>query len=497
MPISPNSSPALLGATKLEKILTENFAPFNAATANLFPAIDIETPIAVRYALIVASARNELQAACHPIALSFFGTKDYIPEPFCASRASRARIVARIQYVVLTSEHPYEGAQWGRFLAMNGIDPFEMSRDMETEVGWANAIGDRMANYFKNDGWNSQGDVTKRYLRNKYEDSTGYVPENNAALLPDQLLRPLRWQPLTRSEDLSGAFSSQLHIVPHIGIEAKPLVLSKEDFESRRVPSPYQDANRENTINKADSKTTLKLVKKLLQRSQNLTPQKIAKAFWWEEKYLSQGTFASRFRNIMGFSNDDNFWISFADNLALHDALLVAWKEKRRHDLVRPTTLVRRLMKGKNIRAWRGVEEGVGDLKAEEWEPLVPIQAHSEYPSGSAATCWSGLELLDVALKSSFLIGNNTIPPLDIEITPEEMRLVVRNYPLKEKVRFTYKSLQEAARSCGESRLDAGVHFEPSVNAGYEIAKGIGKAAFQHARDLYEGRVPNNCARCL
>lgn len=37
--------------------------------------------------------------------------------------------------------------------------------------------------------------------------------------------------------------------------------------------------------------------------------------------------------------------------MALHDSVLEAWKEKLRHDLVKPTTLVRHLMEGKKVTA--------------------------------------------------------------------------------------------------------------------------------------------------
>jgi hypothetical protein len=66
-----------------------------------------------------------------------------------------------------------------------------------------------------------------------------------------------------------------------------------------------------------------------------------------------------------------------AESIAQHDAILLAWKEKTRHDLVRPPAIIRRLRAGKMVKAFVSSVEGVKDVKAEEWEPLFPVQGRS------------------------------------------------------------------------------------------------------------------------
>lgn len=480
--------------------LTINFSPINEAAYELFPLsilMNAETPIAIRYATMTSASRHELIAACHPKALSFFGTRDPIRKEFCDSPDARARIVARLQYILLSSEHPYEGASWGRYISRMGVDISDTSRNLSTEAGWANFYGDRIAKYFATDGWNSQGDLSKTHYRQQFQDYTGYEPQNVASLPADKLVRPLRWQPLTASSDQHGGYSSQVHVVPQIGIKAKPLVLSPENYESRQAPSPYENPDSEGGLTPADTETGLELIQKLFERSKGLTHEKILRAFWWEAKFLSLGIVVSEYRNAIGFSDQDSFRFLFGDALALHDSVLVAWKEKRRHDLVRPTTLVRHLMKGKKVTAWRGVEEGVGEIDAEEWEPVIPVQPHSEYPSGSAAVCWSAFEHLRAGLEDSVLQPNETIRSFDFILHPEYLTLAGPSNPVKRPFRVTFETPEDGARSCGESRLDVGVHFEPSIDAGYDVAKGIGKIAYKHALDLYNGIVPENCDRCI
>lgn len=479
----------------LSETITPTVIPPNEALAALFspPIIFVETPIAIRFALLLLAATHQYVAACHPVALSFFGTKDFIPARFCKSPDANAYINALLYYRILESEFPMEAATWGAFLTKNGVDIFDTSSDTNTKAGWANVMIQPYINYFKSDGWNSQGDLSKRNFRNQYEDYSGYKPENHAALMPDELRRPLRWQPLTSHSDSRGKFSSQIHVVPQIATSVKPLVLSQTQFMAREVSSPFKNPNRRTTLSKTDEKKSLELIQRLFKRSQKVNNEKIALAYFWEGKVASLGSFIPFYRVVFQYDLFTRHYLSLAEGLAQHDAALVAWKEKRRHDLVRPPTLIKRLLKGKKVRAWRGIGQGIGIVKAEEWQPIIPIQPHSEFPSASATICSAALENLEFGLNHLVLKGNGTIPPFSFNLS----RTTVPNYPFKDSVFVTFGSPADAIRSCGQSRLDSGVHFGPSVPAGHKLGKGIGRASFEHVTDLMEGRVPKNCARCI
>lgn len=482
-------------APTLTEELTISINPPNEAFFVTFPTsiIGAQTALAVRYFLVISAAGHEVTAACDPVILSFFGTKDAIPKSFC-NLDDIAIINAYFIHRVLVSQYPIEAAPYGRFLARLGLDPFSRSMNKDTKVGWANVFAERLVKYFNTDGWNAQGDVTRDDFLQQYSDSSGYKPQNPAFLPPLKLRRPLRWQPLTAEVDGKGNFASQVHVVPHLATKAKPLVLSPRGLRSKRVEAPYKTPNRKRSISAADEKTMLGLIDQLFKLSSNLDNKKVATAFWWENKFFSLGIFIPYYLNLLKIDDVMASRLFLGEMMAQHDGILLAWKEKVRHDLVRPPTMVRRLLKGKKVRAYRGFGKGVGLVKAEEWEPVVKVQPHSEFPSASSVLCKVSADHLELALHE--ISGNGTIPAFETTLAASGP-LAIPNSPVDVPVKIRFDSLQEAALSCGESRLLSGVHFEPSVRAGFDLAQGVGEVAYRHMRDLYAGKIPKNCGRCI
>ncbi|PXF48729.1 hypothetical protein BWQ96_01581 [Gracilariopsis chorda] len=111
-----------------------------------------------------------------------------------------------------------------------------------------NMMGFRAAQYFSKDGFNSLGDMTRKFNKQRFSDPTGYEPANIATTDPSALPKPLRWQPLIQEADGRGRFVSQLHITPHIGITANPIALTREEVDSHTQPGPYKTPERENCI---------------------------------------------------------------------------------------------------------------------------------------------------------------------------------------------------------------------------------------------------------
>ena len=76
---------------------------------------------------------------------------------------------------------------------------------------------------------------------------------------------------------------------------------------------------------------------------------------------------------------------------AQYDAMVSAWKEKRRWDRVRPTTVIKR--RGDElITTYAGPYKGSQTIKARDFEAYQRVMPHSEYPSGSGCICMSGCE---------------------------------------------------------------------------------------------------------
>lgn len=477
----------------LLELLTPSVNQPNEAANLLFPSniFRIETPIAIRYVLMATLPSYTVNAACHPTALGFMGKKDAIPARFCKPLPG-IMIVSYIQNNLFRSQFPIQGRAFEEFLVRAGLNPASKSTDLDTEVGWANAISEKLVNYFETDGWNSLGDLARDNFRQQYSDYTGFKPRNHAELDVSKLSHPLRWQPLKQEADFQGRFTTQVHVAPHIG-RAKPLVLTQKDFNQRRADSPYDTPNRRKTISSRDEKTMRRLISELFRRNRELTTEQIAISHWWDSKFFSLGSFILSYQGTLGFDIEHVIRFGLGEVMAQHDAVMLAWKEKVRHDLVRPPTMIRRLLKNRKVRAFKGFGMGVGLVDAEEWEPIVKIQPHSEFPSASALICKSSMDQLRTALKTEIVGANGTIPAFEIEIMP----FTPGDSPVTEKIKVKFDTLEAAAKSCGESRLLAGVHFTPSVSAGFELAEGIGEMAYKHVADLWAGRVPQGCERCI
>lgn len=476
--------------TLLESLIP-NFFPMNDVARVIFPpsVSGYEVPFTVRINLFFTLSAYEITAACHPAALSFFGVKDDIPSSFC-DPLPREIIRSYINYRINAQQLPQEAQPFGRFLADQGLTPFDTSTNTSTLSGWANLIANRANAFFSNDGWNSLGNLTRDDFRRPYFDQTGYTPINLAGLPLDKLKRPLRWQPLTVSSGFTGSYISQTHVTPQLSV-VTPLALSKRFLRSKKKKGPYRFPNMRRVVSRVDRKLLDKLIDEYFEISRQLTPEKRFAAFWWDNKFLSLGAFIPTYVQILGLKRFDADLIVLSEAMAQHDALVVAWREKIRQDLVRPVTIIRKLKSGQKVRAFISEEEGVGEVDAGDFEPLVRTQPHSEFPSASAVLCRATFELAEVGLKR--LLGRDLVLPR--LIFPVQTG-TFSQIPVQISLLLNL-SAEEARVQCGQSRLYAGVHFSPSIRAGDILGRGIGIRAFRQMFALSRGRVPDNCPRCI
>lgn len=482
---APSAAPPTLLET-----LTPSNRQVNPASSALFPFSTrlFQTPLSIRYFLFYAIARYEGLAACHARALSFFGTRDDIPPHLCTPLA-QITIVHYIFQKLNKVNFPSEASEHAAFLRSAGLTPDSSSSDLSTEIGWANMVAARANKYFSADGWNSLGDINAEVFRRPYSDYSNYRPVNPPGKPASKLPKPLRWQPLVEQVDNSpGEYVFQQHITPFLD-QAKPLVLTPADMRTRRTESPYNTPNMKRILSRKDSRKMEGLMDNYFRISRKLTPAQRFLAFYWNDKAISVGTFLGIYTRLFRFDDFTRWGLFLGEMIAQHDSILVVWKEKRIHDLVRPTTIIRKLRAGRRVRAYFGIDGGVQDMKVEEYEPLLVTQPHSEFPSASAAICQATFDYVDIVLKKQ--LGQNvTLPPITV---PASISLI----PVMGNFSVTFKSLAEANRSCGKSRLWAGVHFPAAVKAGWQAAAGIGSRASDQIMALMSGRVPANCARCL
>ncbi|CAD7700367.1 unnamed protein product [Ostreobium quekettii] len=461
-------------------------------TNTLFPPaiIAADAAVAIRHALMLAVVGFNIHAAgCDParVALDFWGERHQFEDDVCTGFASRAEAIAYSSLRALELEFPAVAAGLAIQMAANGYDPKDRSTNMSTGIGVGNAVGMKVAKFFAADGWNSLGDLTREHYRQPFEDTSGYRPVN----CPWEVEYPLRWQPLTQHVG-NGRYIVQSHVVPFAG-DMDPLVLSPQQFLTRQAPPPYADINAKNLTNE-DAATMNALVGDLFETSANLTFEQRFQARWFEFKSLSLGFFVLDHGREFGWKLDQiaiyTRWF-LGEMLAQHDAILLAWKEKVRHDAVRPETVIGTMYKGQRFRAWVDAATGAAEIAAEEWEPLIPTQPHSEYPSGSAAICNASAQHADLLLKE---LRGEVRPIAKINLPPGAFGPAV-DFEGR-AVSLEYETYEDVSRACGMSRLWAGVHFGPSVPAGWALADGVGRAAYEHVRALLNGQMPEYCARC-
>lgn len=456
-------------------------ALFNPAVAGL------EASLAIRFLYIQAIANYEIEAACHPAALSFFGTKDSILQELC-SPVNCAVIRAYILFRINRQQYPVEAGRYGDYLKSIGLLPNDNSNDRTTPSGWANFVAERANNYLSNDGWNSQGDTSlPAALRNRYADTTNFVPANGAETPANNLPRALRWQPLMEESGSTGGFKAQVFNTPHLGL-AKTLALTSTSVSGRNARPPYHEPDR-NVLTLQDFLSMQHLLRNFFKLSRELTVQQRFLARWWENKRVSLLSFLPFYKRALHLSDWQETYIQLAQLIAMHDSVLVSWKEKRKHNSVRPTTMIKKFHGKRRIRVFISEDEGAGFILGNSYKPLFPVQSHPEYPSGSALLCTSALDALEAALGD---IVGGSIPPYRMTATPGMF-----GFPHQQSIAVQYNSLREGAKECGQSRLWGGVHFPPSVQAAEELSRGIGLIAYKHVANLVNGTIPQNCKRCI
>lgn len=453
-------------------------ALFNPAVGGL------EASLSIRFLYIDAIARYEAHAACNETALSFLGKNFKFRGARCSSN-DIATLRAVIQAKVLEVQYPVEAKPLLDYLRSLHI-VVDDNKNMNSLSGNAMRIAKYLNMYLSNDGWHSQGDpLLPASLRKAYFDTTGFEPANKAEVPPSKLPRPLLWQPLQESSGSTGGFKYQVFNTPQLG-SAKPLVITRANIEARTAPDPYQHPDVEG-MSIGDQIEIENQVYDFLKTARDLTVRQRFLAKWWENKRISLGSMLPYYEKKLNLSDFEAAYINLSMLMAQHDSLIVAWKEKLRVNAVRPETVVRRMFAGKPIKVFVSESVGVQTIYGQDFKPFISTQAHPEFPSGSALICTTGVDALDTALKD--LRGK----------VPRYTRTFKRHefgFQNKVPIKVSYDYLRQASEECGVSRLYAGVHFKPSVVEGEILSEGIGKAAYDHVRDLVHGRIPKVCARC-
>ena len=393
----------------------------------------------------------------------------------------------------------------GVLVAQQG-DPVPLEELLEREDYHPYIVGQIVATeallHVVEDGWNALGEFTYDMETGepvectanceRYKDTTGYFPKNHPTGKPENGTskyvvegKDKYWQPLA-DNDGNGFFSAQEHVTPHIGYTAKPkLYDSVDDFP--QAPDPeynyYEDA--------------LEVVERLRETSSD--PIKKQKIAFFDNKLLVINLIEAEVKKkfISNYSFEDE--ILFIEGLSAgeHDATLMAWREKVRHDLVRPTTVIQRW--GSDILETFGGDktmDGPAKIAARDFEAFQRVMPHSEYPSGSSCICTAYAEFADAFTKEYY---NQTVTDLpfggagegtgfgcDPELDPP----LLASFGCDSD--FVIPDMKTLIYECGQSRLWAGFHFTKAVTEGEKMCAGLGLRAFDHIQKTRNGSTLGN-----
>ncbi len=187
------------------------------------------------------------------------------------------------------------------------------------------------------------------------------------------------------------------------------------------------------------------MVKKVYDVTATITEQQKAIALFWDDapngKYLSVlGHWFSVLKQVL--DREKTPLIKGAEaylrlGIAMNDATISCWQGKYEYHVVRPITYIRAYMGEPN------------------WNTLISTPPHPEYSSAHSTISASA----SYALESSF--GKN-------------YAFTDHSYDVIGMSPRSFTSFDAAAKEAGLSRLYAGIHYEPSIEAGYQQGRKVG-----------------------
>lgn len=402
-------------------------------------------------------AMMDALAPYHPTAIGAYTRFERQPQ---AARTQRNMNIASLHaaYHALASTVPSAVPVWREMLISAGLDPDNASMDPNTPQGIGNLAGRGAVAGRLHDGYNQLGD---------YADTTGYAPVNS----PTELSDPSRWQPDLVRKGI-GIYTAQQFVTPQMA-NVEPFA----NFDPReiRVPAPSDSDPANAAAYKAQ-------VDEVLAVSANLTDEKKMLAEIFDNKVRAFGASFQVVSRNLGLSIAENIIADFLVMLAIHDATIPTWQEKRRWDAVRPFSAINHIYGDEPVTAWGGPGMGTIEIPASQWQSYLQEADHPEYPSGSACVCeaqaqamrrYTGTDELNWVI--DFPAGSSRIEP---GITPAE------------DLQVTIATWSEFADTCGKSRVWAGVHFWPSIAASAEVCGAVGDATYAYFASLIDGTAP-------
>ena len=278
-----------------------------------------------------------------------------------------------------------------------------------------------------------------------------------------------------QEDDGRGCEKRQQHVTPHIGTQAKPAALTRAEMDAREAKRPFYNYNKEAVL------VTQRLA------ATAVSDEKKVMIELFDNKLNVAGIIIEAVAQKLMLGYEDVLNYVLALTAGDYDACILAWKEKVKYDLVRPTTWIQTEMGDVDFTTYAGPYEGVKTIPGKNFQSYVSVMPHSEYISGSGCICQALMELTDGWM---VLHDPNTDPSTFSIALPTIAQGSSRTEPgvtPAQDITKVLQNMQELRDICGQSRLDGGMHFTAAVTASYELCEGVGKTASEYAFALFNG----------
>ncbi len=230
-------------------------------------------------------------------------------------------------------------------------------------------------------------------------------------------------------------------IVPYLG-KCRPMVKGSIDNTIPKPPAAFStDKNS----------PFYKMVEEVYQASLKLDEKNTAMGLYWDDfpdskNYTAGGHWGCILVNIMKdrqTSLMEGAMLYAAMYIAQNDASVGCFKAKYTYSLMRPVTYIHKYM------------------NYPDWSPLINTPPHPEYPAAHATVSMAAATIL------TYLLGDN--------IAFTDNTYVYLGY--KER---KFKNIKEAGKEAGMSRFYGGIHYIPSIEAGFmqgeKVATNVAKS---------------------
>jgi hypothetical protein len=381
----------------------------------------------------------------------------------------KSKAISYAAYRALLDLFPDEGSATllNAFMAELKYVPDLKTTDRDTAAGVGNVAAKAVLDARSKDGSNQHGE----HGGSPYSDYTDYQPVNT----PDKVINQWRWQPLR-----SGV-KTQTFATPHWG-KVTSFALKRPDQFPITGPDLRKDYK--------------KAVHEVVQFSEKLTDTDKATAEYWADGPNTElppghtAIFAAALCRMRGNNLDNDVKMLFLQANAVLDAGIAAWHYKRKHDFVRPITLVRELYRGQKIKAWGGPYKGTVTMPGEKWQPYQPATfvtpPFAEYVSGHSTFSAASFEVLRSFTGSDALNLSVTVKQGSSRIEPPRKTPFEPGEP-STNVTLKWPTMQDAANQAGLSRQYGGIHFREGDLHGRALGARIGQAVYQKAQSYFNG----------